>query len=86
MDRKNQLRFNMKLQEIRRQKELALEAEEHEEEMIKQKEDKNHALFLEQERRQDEYEAMLLHQNRLDELQFERLQRRLQNLHYDDGF
>ena len=36
---------------------------------------------IEQERQQDEYEAMLLRENRLEELKFEQLQRKLQNIH-----
>ncbi len=84
MDEKSQLRLNKKLQEIRRQKELALEAEEREEERLRQHEENEYARFVEKERLQDEYEAMLLRENRLEELKFQQLQRRLENLHSSD--
>ncbi len=84
MDEKNRLRFNRKLQEIRRQKELALEAEEREEEILRQQEENDYARFVEKERLQDEYEALLLRENRLEELKFQQMQRKIENLHRSD--
>jgi len=73
-----------KLQEIRRQKELALEAEERQEELRKQQMEEDYLKYVEQERLQDEYEAMLLREKRFDELKFQQMQRRLQRSHLDD--
>ena len=85
MDEKSNLKWSNKLQEIRRLKEEQLEAEELEEENRIRKEQEEYALFLERERLQDEYEEMLFKQNRLEELKFERLQRKIQNNHYTNN-
>ena len=81
LNEKDRLKLQRKLDEIRRQKELLLEAEEEEERILKEKRDEENERFMEQERLQDQYEQMLARQNRFEELEFQRTQRKIQNLH-----
>lgn len=78
LDEVSKLKVSKKLQEIRRQKEMALEAEEREEERLREQMEEEYYRYLEQEIRQDEHEAMLYREGRFDELKFEQMQRKLQ--------
>ena len=73
-----------KLREIREQRYEMLQKEEEEENIRKQKEEEELNRFLEQEKRQDAYELVLIKQKRFDELRYQQRQRRLQQQHFYD--
>ena len=73
-----------KLQEIREKKFEQLQKEEEEEQMRKEKEEEELSKFLENDKRQEAYELMLLKQNRIDEYRYEQAQRKMQLQHYLD--
>jgi hypothetical protein len=73
-----------KLQEIRNKKFEQLQREEEEEFLRKEKEEIELNLFLENEKRQEAYEILLLKQKRFDEYHYQQLQRKIQLQHFLD--
>lgn len=74
-----------KLEEVRRKKEEMLAIEDEEEEREKKKVEYEINLKRQQELIQKRYEDMLARQNRLEELRFQQLQRKIQTHHLLDS-